>query len=264
MPSSPMHLPLAWAVLAIAALPPDVASQLARVDAAWSERDQPGRLAEVTSALEEADRIAPEEFEVLWRRARLDVWLSDDPTKKKDERSRIGKRAWDAAEKAITKDPTRVEGHLYAALGMGTYGMSLGIFKALREGIEGKFKARLSRAEAIDPTVLGGTVYVAWGRFWYEVPWPKYDARKSEKALRRAMEVNPANVRARVYLAELYVKENKPSQARSLLQDAVAQDPEAYDGPEERRMQARARELLQKKLESTGGEDDRVRGSEGG
>jgi tetratricopeptide (TPR) repeat protein len=259
-----MHLAFAWAVLAIAALPPDVAALIARVDAAWGERDQPEQLAEVTSALDEAERLAPDEYEVLWRRARLGVWLSDDPAKKKDERSRIGRRAWDAAEKAIARDPSRVEGHLYAALGMGTYGQSLGIFRALREGIEGKFKEQLSRAEAIDPTVLGGTVYVAWGRFWYELPWPKYDARKSEKALRRAIEVNPANVRARVYLAELYVKEHKPSQARSLLLEAVAADPGAYDGPEERRMQARARELLQKKTDSTGGDDDRARGSEGG
>jgi tetratricopeptide (TPR) repeat protein len=219
---------------------------LARVDAGWNERDVPERLAEVTSALEEAAARAPDDFEVLWRQARLDVWRSDDPTLDRKERSKIGKRAWEVAERAVEKDPARVEGHLYAALGMGNYALALGVFRALREGIEGKFRARLGRAEQIDPAYLGGTIYVAWGRFFYELPWPKYDARRSEENLRKALRVNPASVRARVYLAELYEKEGKRDQARNLLSDALAVQPGAYDAPDERRMQARARELLSK------------------
>jgi hypothetical protein len=226
--------------------PAGLAEHLARVDARWTERDDPVRLAAAREALDRAAALAPDDYGVLWREARFASWLSDDAALDRRERSRIGKRGWEFAERAVEKQPGRVEGHLFAALDMGNYALSLGILAALREGIEGRFRTRLSRAEAIDPTYLGGTVYVAWGRFWYELPWPKYDARRSEEALRKALRVNVANARARVYLAELYVKEGKRGPARELLHEVIAATPGAYDPPEERRMQARARELLAK------------------
>jgi tetratricopeptide (TPR) repeat protein len=250
-----MIVPHTWAALALslaaagdgpapAPAPADVAALLAQVDAAWAGRDAPARLEEARVALERAAALAPDDYEVLWRQARFDVWLSDDLLRSREERSRIGRRGWETAERAIARDPSRVEGHLFAALGMGNYALSLGVLRALREGIEGKFKARLSRAEAIDPTYLSGTAYVAWGRFYYELPWPKYDARKSERRLREAIRVNPASARARVYLAELYLKEHRTDEARTELEEALAGEPGSYDAPEERRMQARAREIL--------------------
>ena len=62
---------------------------------------------------------------------------------------------------------------------MGNYALGIGMLRALREGLEGKFKDRLSRAEKIDRSFQGGAIQTAWGRFWYELPWPKRDARKS-------------------------------------------------------------------------------------
>lgn len=252
----------ALAVLAADPATAPLAELLARVDRAWPDRDVPERLVEITAALDEATRLAPDSYEVLWRVARLDVWRADDPRLPAKERSRIGKRAWDEAERAIERDPSRVEGHMYAALGMGNYALALGIITALRQGIEGKFKARLSRAEQIEPTFLDGTVYVAWGRFWFELPWPKYSAKRSEEALRHALEVNPVNERARVFLAELYLKEGKRPKAMALLQEAVAAKAGAYDAAEERRMQARARELLAQK-DVNGDDHDRAAGSGG-
>jgi hypothetical protein len=230
--------------LAVVATPGDVPGLLAQVDAAWTERDLPAKLEEARAALEQAAALAPDDYEVLWRQARFEVWRSDDPVVPREERSRSGKRAWQIAERAAARAPDRVEGHLFAALGMGNYALSLGVLRALREGIEGKFRGQLSRAEAIDPGYLSGTVYVAWGRFFYELPWPKRDERKSEQRLREAIRVNPANVRARVYLAELYLKQDREGAAREVLADALATAPGAYDAPEERRMQARAREIL--------------------
>lgn len=232
-----------------------LAAVLSRVDRAWPERDAPGKLQEIEAALGEATRMAPDSYDVLWRLARLDVWRADDALLPAGERSKLGKRAWENAEQAIRKDPSRVEGHLYAALGMGNYALALGVIQALRQGIEGKFKARLSRAEQIDPAFLDGTVHVAWGRFWYELPWPKYSARKSEEAFRRALAVNPANERARVFLAELYLKEEQRPKAMELLRQAAGAKPGAYDAPEERRMQARARQLLAN--DGRGENDDR-------
>ena len=223
---------------------PDVPALLARVDAEWKRRDEPGRLDEIRSLLGEAEKAAPRDYGVLWRTARLYFWMSDDPALPDDEKSRLGKEAWEYGDRATEVDPGRVEGWYFAAVGMGNYSLGIGILKALAQGIESKFRDRLSRAEKIDPGYLQGGVYNAWGRFYFKLPWPKYDARKSEQALRKAIRVNPANVRGRVYLAELYIKEGHPKEARKLLEEALARAPGVYDAPEERRSQQQAREML--------------------
>ena len=171
---------------------------LARFDEEWTRRDRPESLAAARAALDAATRIAPEAYEVLWREARYLAWISDDTTLGTKDRSRLGKQGWEVAERALALEPDRIEGHFYAAVNMGNYALGIGVLKALRQGIEGKFKERLSRAEQIDPTFDSGTIYNAWGRFWYELPWPKYSAKRSEEALRKAMRVNPASARARV------------------------------------------------------------------
>ncbi|MGC3999603.1 MAG: hypothetical protein QM767_20015 [Anaeromyxobacter sp.] len=217
---------------------------LQQADAAYARRDEPGALDELRARLDEAEQLAPEDYEVLWRQARRCFWESDDPALKDEVKSRTGKQGWGYAERAEKADPGRVEGHHYAAAGMGNYSLGIGVFRALREGIEGKFKAALSRAEKLDPAFEHGAIQTAWGRFWFKLPWPKYDAEKSEKALLAALGRNPDNVRARVYLAELYRKEGHGKEARAQLEKALANPPGRYDAPEERRWQAVARKLM--------------------
>lgn len=222
----------------------DLKTILARADAAWPRRDQPGELERIRADLAEAERLAPDDYGVLWRLSRLYFWESDDPALSDDEKSKLGKKAWDYGDRATRANPNGVEGWFYAAGGMGNYSLGIGILNALSQGIEGKFRERLSKAESIDPGYNAGGVFNAWGRFYYKLPWPKYDAKKSEANLLKAIKLNPDNVRARVYLAELYQKENHPKEARKLLEQAAAHQPGSYDAPEERRYQAVAKKLL--------------------
>jgi tetratricopeptide (TPR) repeat protein len=217
---------------------------LARADAAWLHRDEPGRLEAIRSELEAAASAAPNDYGVLWRLSRLYFWLSDDPALPDDDKSKLGKMGWELGDRATTANPKGVEGWFYAAGGMGNYSLGIGVLKALSQGIEGKFKERLSKAESLDPGFSDGGIFNAWGRFYFKLPWPKYDAKKSESFLRRAIKMNPDNVRARVYLAELYVKESHPKEGRKLLEEATAHEPGRYDAPEERRYQKRAKDLL--------------------
>ncbi len=223
---------------------PDPAALLAAVDREWPERDSPGALDRIRGRLEEAEKLAPGDYGVLWRQARFYFWLADDPGLAKKEKSRLGKVSWEYGDRAAAADPSRVEGWNYAAAGMGNYALGIGIFTALRKGIEGKFKERLSRATAIDPKFENGAIHTAWGRFWYELPWPKYDETKSRRALEEALRQNADNVRAHVYLADLHEKEDRPQEARKELEAALAKAPGRYDPPEERRWQAVARQKL--------------------
>jgi hypothetical protein len=218
---------------------------LAELDAAYERRDEPGVMDEMATRLAEAEKRWPKDYEILWRLARHYFWLADDPALPKPEKSRLGKLGWENGDRATAANPKRVEGWHFAAAGMGNYALGIGVISALRQGIESKFKERLSRAEQIDPGFQNGAIQTAWGRFWYELPWPKYSERRSRQALDAALARNPDNVRARVYLAELNLKEDEPQYARVDLEKALAKPPGQYDAPEERRWQAVARRLLE-------------------
>ncbi len=223
---------------------PEVGGLLAEADALWPERDGPGKMDEMKKKLDEAEKRAPADYGVLWRVSRWYYWVSDDLKLPEEEKSRLGKIGWDYGDKATEANPQGVEGWFYATAGVGNYSLGMGVVKALLKGMEGKFVDRLKRAEQIDPGFDAGAIDVTWGRYYYELPWPKYDGEKCEKWLRKALRKNLKNVRAKVYLAELFIKEDYLSHARKQLEEALAIVPGAYDAPEERRYQVRARELL--------------------
>jgi tetratricopeptide (TPR) repeat protein len=221
---------------------------LARADAAWMERDLPGKLEEMGAALDAAAKGRSPTYPLLWRQARLLGWRSEDPGLTKKEKSRLGKLAWDLGDQARALEPGKPEGHFFAMVGVGNYSLGIGVFSALGQGIEGKFKERLSRAEAIEPGFQGGAIPMSWGRFYFELPWPKHDVKRSEKHLRDAIALNGENVRAWIYLGDLLLDEGRKDEARAAWQRAlaIAVVPGQGDPPEQRRWQVVARQSLEK------------------
>jgi hypothetical protein len=246
-PAATPAAPAAAAPLAAPApAPSPLAALLAEADAAFAVRDQPGKMDADLAATRKAEKIAPNDYEVLWRLARHHYWLADDPEISNEEKARIGKITWDYGDRATQANPARVEGWFFASSGVGMYSLGISIVTALFDGMESKFLDRLKKAQAIDPSFFEYGADVAWGRYWDELPWPMHDTEKSEIAYRKAMASSPKNLRARVYLAELRAKEDDPAEAKQLLQAVLAAKPGAYDAPEERRAQALARVALAK------------------
>ena len=227
-----------------AAASPELAALLAEIEANWVVRDTPGKMDLDLALLQKAEKIAPGDYEVLWRFARHYYWLADDPAISGDEKARLGKLTWDWSDRATQANPARVEGWFYGSAGVGMYSIGISIIKALLDGMESKYLDRLKKSQAADPAYYGHGGDVSWGRYWYELPWPKYDGEKSELAFRKALRSSPTNLRAKVYLAELYLKEDHPVEAKKLLDAVLAAKVGAYDPPEERRAQELARAAL--------------------
>jgi tetratricopeptide (TPR) repeat protein len=129
---------------------------------------------------------------------------------------------------------------------VGNYSLGIGVISALTKGLERKFKDRLAKAESIEPGFQGGLIAMSWGRFYFELPWPKHDAKQSEKYLREALAQNGENVRAQVYLGDLLADEGRKDEARAAYERALAIVPGKGDPPEQRRWQVVAREALEK------------------
>jgi hypothetical protein len=218
---------------------------LTRVDDLHRRRDDKAAWHEEQRLIQTLIARAPNEFGVLWRAARFYFWASDDPGVAKEQRSRWGKDGWDFAERAIVVNPNDVAGYYWAALCMGNYALGLGVVKALSQGMEGKFRDRLSRAQALNASYELGAAEVAWGRFFDKLPWPKRDRKKAEEHLKKAIEMNPSALRPRVYLASSYLDGDRAIEAKHLLDEVAAAVPGRYDAPEERRAQALAAGLMQ-------------------
>jgi tetratricopeptide (TPR) repeat protein len=220
-------------------------SLFARVDDLYRHRDEKVAWNEQQRLIQTLIARAPNDHGVLWRAARFYFWASDDPGVAKEQRSRWGKDGWDFAERAIAVNPNDVAGYYWAAVCMGNYALGLGVVKALSLGMEGKFRDRLTRAQALNAGYEGGAAETAWGRFFDKLPWPKRDKKKAEEHLKKAIEINPNALRPRVYLASSYLDSDRAIEAKHLLDEVAAAVPGRYDAPEERRAQALAVGLMQ-------------------
>lgn len=219
---------------------PELPASLAHLDELHRKRDDRAAWNEQQRLVQSLIARAPGDYGVLWRAARFYFWASDDPSIPKDQRSRWGKDGWDLAERAIAANPNDVAGYYWAALCMGNYAMGLGVVKALSQGMEGKFRDRLGRAQALNPGYEASSAETAWGRFYDKLPWPKRDRKKAEAHFRRAIELNPYALRARVYLANSYLDSDRAPEAKRVLDEVNAAIPGHYDPPEERRAKAMA------------------------
>jgi hypothetical protein len=218
---------------------------LARIDALHKRRDDRAALAEERQLVDAAVARAGNDYETLWRAARLYFWLGDDPSQNNQTRSKLGKVGWDLAERAITTNPKHAAGYYWAAANMGNYALGLGVVKALTQGMEGKFTDRLRKAGELDPRYQHGGIDVAWGRFYEKLPWPKRDRKKAEEHLRKVLtQLNPHHLRARVFLADTLAHDNRAAEAKRLLDEVAAAPVGRYDAPEERRAKALGVALL--------------------
>ena len=160
-----------------------------------------GKALDAIPLYEEARKLGADEFDVEWRLASTYFWAGEN-TKDKEKLIEYGTKGVAHAEKAAKLKPDRVEGNYYSAVCWGTLSHGKSILWALGQGVEKKFKDAITKAKEIDPKFEDGAPLNAFGRFYYELPWPKRDLAKSEKLLKTNIEAVPCNLRTHVYYAE--------------------------------------------------------------
>jgi hypothetical protein len=226
---------LAWPVQAA---PPEL---LASLDALYARRADTSASKELEATLKKELQAAPDDYELIWRSARLLAWQGDVA---QDNRLKkvLGKQAWDRCEQGVKLAPERVECQYFAAVGIGAYSQAVGIVKALGEGLEGKFNERLDAAIRMDPDFDFGAPVVIKGRYHFELPWPKRNLGESTKLLERVVAKFPQNLRAHAYLAETLLKDGKPAKAKEAILK-VKQGSGAYNPAEAQLIQERSKKL---------------------
>ncbi len=139
-----------------------------------------------------------------------------------------GKKGMAYAEKAISLDPKKPDGHYWYGMSVGIYSDGVSILTALREGLKDKTQTSFETAYKLDKNYDKSGPVIALGRFWQVLPWPLRDRDKSLEYYREYQKMgfynDPETVEGRIYLAELLLdmdrKKNK-EEAKKLLNEAV-------------------------------------------
>jgi tetratricopeptide (TPR) repeat protein len=202
----------------------------------------------------EAEKLAPNDANVLYRIAREYVLSMNDTASKEEQRAR-GEQALAYAKRAVAAGSNNAQAHLAAAICYGR--LAPFVDTRTRIGYSRLIKEEADAAVALDPTdayayhVLGvwnyelaglnpllrGMARVIYGSL------PDASYADAERYLKKAVELAPARVAHRVELGRAYAALGKKDLARQELRLALTFPDREKDDPESKR---RARESLQK------------------
>jgi tetratricopeptide (TPR) repeat protein len=185
----------------------------------------------------------PENFEAAWKLSRVAYWLGTHAPE--PERRGFLEHGIRAAETARVLEPMRPEGHFWAGANMGALAESFG----LRAGLKYRkpVKEALETVLRLDPAFMEGSADRALGRWYYKVPRLFGGSNKEAEAhLRASLRYNPDSTISHFFLAELFLDDDRKSEARAEFQ-AVIDAPLSVEWvPEDQDYKARAKEQLAK------------------
>ena len=214
-------------------IPANAAPEVLKAKALYEGRDGTGKACrEMLGILEPYLQARPDDYDALMLASAAAFWIADrDPGDKEKSpvKKEFGEKGYKWAEKMIALKPEGVAGHYFYTINLGNYGEGISILKALSVGLDKLYRQHGEKARALDPTFEAGGADRALGRFYFKLPWPKYDADKSGAHLRASIALGPRKLRGYSYLADTLIKEKKYDEAAKVIQDGLAQTPYPFD-----------------------------------
>ena len=185
----------------------------------------------------------PRDVALLWKTSMGLSALAEEISGHEGDEARL-KEAVVVARRAVRHGPEVSRAHTALAIALGRYGRHLGYaYRVQRAGevIELGRQAyhEIERARALDPSDYAP--YVFLGTFHRELAtvhpvakaiartflggFPEVSLEESAALLRRAVELDPESVTARVELARTRLAMERPDEARALVREAMALEP---------------------------------------
>ena len=220
-------------------------------DTLWNQR---GEVEKIKAALDSYTKVLeldPNNYEANWKIARAYFYLGGllpETKKMREQHKEMGIQGMRYGEKAFALKPRGIEGHYYYALCLAQYSLGISFIKVLAKGMAHKFEKHIEEALKINKLYENAGPLRTMGRYWYRLPWPKRDIKKSIRYLEEAVTCAPTNILGHVYLAESYLNAGKKDLAKEHLQKALEITPDLRHEVDAKRWQGRAAVLLKEKF----------------
>lgn len=222
----------------------------AALDEAYAHADSLAKRQACLDELREWVKKYPDDYGVLWRAARMVWFIGDGMDDAQGEALRtLGTEGMEYADRALALEPEGIEGHYYKALTVSTYSRGISIVKALIKGLGGEYERCvqfvLDRDEGFD---RGGALR-AFGRYYWKLPWPKYDYKKSLSYLDRAAQIDPTVLRTAYYRGDTLWALKRYQEARDAFEWVIQTEPTPFDEKDATWIKSQAQQRLNLLLE---------------
>ena len=229
----------------------DISVLMREGDVLWVKRKDIEKARASIDSYKKVLEVDAKSYEAYWKIARAYFYLGDllpETREMRDQHKEMGLEGMQYAKKAVELNPRGVEGHYYYTLTLGQYSIGISIIKALAKGLGPEYEEHIEKALEIDRNYDNAGPLRALGRYWYQVPWPKRDLKKSIHYLKEGVVSASINVRGHIYLAESYLKAGEKELARKYLQKALEILPDLKQEVDALRWKERAGEILNGKF----------------
>lgn len=200
-------------------------------------------------AARQSSKNDPNHYGYLVRAARFAIWLSYH-LDAKNKKSKFANEGISLSQKAIDFDKSRVEGFYYRAISLGLFAQQN---KLLAKNSMTQIRRDLTIAIDINPTFDYGGPYRVLGALYLRAPGPPAGVGSKRKAifhLEEAYKISEDYPENLLFLAESYIKKDKPTKANQLLKNLHSSISKYGDLTDQKDWRQRAAELEQKLQQS--------------
>ena len=223
----------------------DVTTLLPEGDRLWEQRMEKKNFDASLLLYKKALENDSVNYEVNWRISRSYFWLSDQlGDSEGEEHKSIGELGMQYGRAAVQQHPSGIEGHYYYALNLAQYGLGISIVKALLQGVGAEYEDHLKTVLKINRGYDDGGALRAMGRYFFKLPWPKRDLKRSIEFLKEANRIAPWSCRGHVYLAESFLKSGERDLAKGELITAIRAEGNPAKEVDQARWKESARMML--------------------
>lgn len=220
----------------------DSAARLAQADGLYAQRADMAKAQQAASVYQEILKAEPNHEEAAWKLCRVLYWVGTHQGG--DAQLTSLEASVEAGKKAVAINPKSLPGHFWLGVAYGVYGKAKGIMKSL--ALLNPIKEEMAFVLNVDESYEDGGPHRVLGRLLHQIPGI-VGGSKSEavKHLAQAVKLGSQRWLNHIYLAQVYIDQDKKTEAKALLQQVIAGPAQPGLEPEYADWSAEAKKLLE-------------------
>lgn len=233
---------------------PAPADAIAEADRLYSQREDLRRVREAIVLLRQVRASDQNNYEAAWRLAKFNYYLGSH-TEDQSERERAFREGIDAGQAAVKLQENKAEGHFWLG---ANYGGEAQLSTIAGLASIDDIRKEMETVIRLDESYQGGSAHMVLCQLYLEAP--KIVGGDTALALQeceKGLRYGQTNAPLRLHLAEAYIANKRPEDARKQINELMQMKPDPDFVPEYNEAVKQAQELLKTRLQTSNGGNQR-------